>query len=182
MKERRFRTGLAARLLPRLMAVLFVVAGVPWFVRFGEAQVLSGAVLVACLGMAFVSLRWGRELQIHYRVEGNVLWRGRGRHEVPLSLDSMESIDWRGPFSDGPKPWPAWILIDDEHRGHRISAWVLGGERLLEEILLAADNQALANWAEVKNIERRVQRAGRSVAVFYLLGLVPWVWIWMGWR
>ena len=182
MRKRRYRPGVAARMLPRMVAVLFVVAGVPWYERLRDAPVVAGAVLVACLGMAFVSLRWGRELQIHYRVEGRTLWLGRGRHEVPLSLGQMDSIDWRGPFTDGPRPWPAWILIDSEHHGHRISAWVQDGDLLLEEILAAADDRTLANWAEAKNIERRVQSAGRSVAVSYLLSLVPWIWIWMGWR
>lgn len=170
--DRVFRSGSAARWLPRAMAAaVMVLAGVAagrvpdgedLFAYFKVAYLLLGAF------GAFQILRAGTEVRVEVREDGDRIWVGAGSHQGEMEYAKIERLEYDSPFARSMRAWlPATALVDDLGRSFRLPATLDQGDLLLERILARSDKSELRTWAETLQLPARMSRPGRVVAVGY---------------
>lgn len=180
MSVRVFRVPIHARGLPLAWVVLCAIGAGPWLQRGLERPFPALAVALAWFVAGFAIWRQRRELGYRWRIEAGAAERALGRDLDRIPADGLESLDWRGPFSEALAPWPAWLMVDRRGRGTRVSAWLEGGPEFLEALLDAADEPALRSWAEAKAMRRRIRGARIWLTVYW--GIWVSTLAWLLWR
>ena len=172
--ERIHRCSAAARWLPRAFAGAVLVAGM--LVAFAldpDATVplvrpfKRGLVLVSAL-VALWLVRKGGEVRVGVGAgaEGLVFLAGPRRLDLPYR--EIAALRYEPPFAVSRSAWiPALALIDRRGTSWRIPALIERGERLVTALIDLSGREDLAAWADALDIERRMSRSGRRVAVGY---------------
>jgi len=169
-----YRCGAAARWLPRVLAASVLAASVLAAFRFDPYDVLTAArhlrSLLAVLGavLALWIVRKGGEVRTAFAVVGGELQLRHGTREYSLRLEDLERLSYETPFAQSRTWLPALVLRDRFGQAWRVSAFLDGGERFLENLLDAAGRSDLRSWAETLGLGEIMSRARRRVLIGYV--------------
>ena len=124
---------------------------------------------VALVGgiLALAIVRKGGEVRLEVAVRAGSLRLSLGGRHVDLPFDQIASLGWASPFS-GSRHWlPAAVVVDRAGRLWRLSGVLEDGDRLIAELLAAADRNDLQAWSESLGLAPRMARSGPRIVVGY---------------
>ncbi len=168
-----YRCGPAARWLPRALAAAVLAAAVLAAFRFDPYETLSASkylrTLVAVLGavLALWIVRTGGEVRTTFAVGDGELLLRHGPREYALRLEDLERLAYETPFAQSRTWLPALVLRDRFGQSWRVSAFLDGGDRFLEELLARTGHSDLRSWAETLRLGEIMARSGRRVLIGY---------------
>lgn len=177
-EESFYRCGLAARWLPRAIAASVLIASVLAAFRFDPYEALTASKhlrsLVAVLGavLALWIVRKGSEVRTAFAVGRDELRVRHGAREYSLRLEDLERLAYETPFAQSRTWLPALVLRDRFGQPWRVSAFLDGGGRFVDELLDAAGRSDLRSWAETLRLREIMARAGLRVALGYVAAAV----------
>lgn len=168
-----YACGSAARWLPRLLAAAVLAAAVLAAFRFDPHETLNASKylrnLVALLGavLALWIARKGGEVRTAFAVGKSEILVRHGSREHALRLADLERLAYETPFAQSRTWLPALILRDRFGQSWRVSAFLAGGDRFLEELLARTGRNDLRSWAETLRLGEIMARSGRRVLIGY---------------
>ncbi len=165
-----YRSGVAARWLPRILAAAILAAAMLAGLRLEERgygrALRTSVVLVGALTALLVVRRAG-DVRVVFELGPQSLSLVRGAHRATLDLDRIERLRFDAPFVTSRHWVPAAVLVDRDGRDWRLPATLEGGDRLVRDLVGRIDRDDLRAWGDALGLERRMGRTRRVLIVGY---------------
>ena len=165
-----YRSGVAARWLPRILAAAILAAAMLAGLRLEERgygrALRTSVVLVGALTALLVVRRAG-DVRVVFELGPQSLSLVRGAHRATLDLDRIERLRFDAPFVTSRHWVPAAVLVDRDGRDWRLPATLEGGDRLVRDLVGRIDRDDLRAWGDALGHERRMGRTRRVLIVGY---------------
>ena len=165
-----YRSGVAARWLPRILAAAILAAAMLAGLRLEERgygrALRTSVVLVGALTALLVVRRAG-DVRVVFEFGPQSLSLVRGAHRATLDLDRIERLRYDAPFVASRHWVPAAVLVDRDGRDWRLPATLEGGDRLVRDLVGRIDRDDLRAWGDALGVERRMGRTRRVLRVGY---------------
>ncbi len=172
MESEVFRSGRAARWMPRVLGAAALFAGFAAAARIPSLHALLSAMKLVYVAVgAFAALqivRTGGEVRIVARVEDDRLWIGTDDDQREIEYGRLRRFEYDTPFARSMRRWlPAAVLVDDTGTAWRLPATLERGDALVRRIVERSGDDELRTWAETHRLERRMGRPQRVVRAGY---------------
>lgn len=165
-----YRSGVAARWLPRILAAAILAAAMLAGLRLEERgygrALRTSVVLVGALTALLVVRRAG-DVRVVFELGPQSLSLVRGAHRATLDLDRIERLRYDAPFVASRHWVPAAVIVDRDGRDWRLPATLEGGDRLVRDLVGRIDRDDLRAWGDALGLERRMGRTRRVLIVGY---------------
>ena len=165
-----YRSGVAARWLPRILAAAILAAAMLAGLRLEERgygrALRTSVVLVGALTALLVVRRAG-DVRVVFELGPQSLSLVRGAHRATLDLDRIERLRYDAPFVASRHWVPAAVVVDRDGRDWRLPATLEGGDRLVRDLVGRIDRDDLRAWGDALGLERRMGRTRRVLIVGY---------------
>lgn len=168
-----YRCSTAGRWLPRILGGSLLAAFVVTALRTDPEGVVAGSTtfkgLVALFGgvLSLWIVRKGAEVGRVVALGPEAIEFSHGRRSASLAYRDIETLDYV-PALGPTRHWiPAAVLVDRAGGRWRLPALIDRGDRLILELLERCGRSDLEAWADVRQLERRMGRASRILALGY---------------
>ncbi len=165
-----YRSGVAARWLPRILAAAILAAAMLAGLRLEERgygrALRTSVVLVGALTALLVVRRAG-DVRVVFELGPQSLSLVRGAHRATLDLDRIERLRYDAPFVASRHWVPAAVIMDRNGRDWRLPATLEGGDRLVRDLVGRIDRDDLRAWGDALGLERRMGRTRCVLIVGY---------------